>query len=191
MTIGSFTYLFSFIFIQNFQLSNVIVVRFCYEHSVCMCTNGNIDGDPNTRHDSVFIANWKLKNLFSAQCAYSFTCLSFLSNVCGRVFALTIQFVYNTDTSTHSHVPVKHTHTNILYFQLVQVCIHAFTRFYRHTQTETHAIMATATVFFLFIYYYQQQRNCFKGRKKKWIKNEWTRLLGRFDLCALKHVWGP
>lgn len=159
MTIGSFIYLFSFILLKNFQLSKVIVVRFCYEHSECVCTNGNIDGDPNTRHDSVFIANWKLKNLFSAQCAYSFTCLSFLSNVCGRVFALTIQFVYNTDTNTHSHVPVIHIHT--VYFQLVQVCIHAFTRFYRHTQTETHAIMATAAVFF-FIYYYNSNETALK-----------------------------
>lgn len=102
-------------------------------------------------------------------------------------FALTIQFVY-TDTPTHMCHSNRHKNTNTLF----SACLSVYSRVYAisHTQTETqtHATMATATAV---IHYYNSNETAFEERKNIVNKNEWTRLLGRFDLCALKHIRGP
>lgn len=55
----------------------------CYGHK-CASTIGY------TRHDSVFIANWKLKKIFNAHTAIPISCSS--PALCDRVFALNIRY---------------------------------------------------------------------------------------------------
>lgn len=98
-----------------------------------------------------------------------------------------------TQIPAHTQEPTytQHTHTHTLHFQLVEACIHAFTRFYRHTQTETHAIMATATVFYLFTTTTAAATTkLLLKREKTWIKIEWTRLFSRLWFVCIKAYMG-
>lgn len=144
-----FVYSFSLTQISSFR--SLLLYDFAM-NTVCAQNVILMRGTTNTRHDSVFIANWKLKNLFSAQCAYSFTHLSFLSNVCGRVFrADSIQFVY---TNTQAHTTHRyHSLTQTLFsaylsvYSRVYAILHRHRHTHTHTHTQTYATVATATVF--------------------------------------------
>lgn len=101
-------------------LSQFIVISFA------MNTMRELLGSDAHEHDSVFIANWKLKNRLSAQCAYSFNYLSFLSSVCGRVFFWWIFNFFSTHTQTHTSI------TRSTVCCASSTCIYAFMWFHIH-----------------------------------------------------------
>lgn len=141
-----FVYFFSPFFTQISKLSqSLLLYDFADEHR--LCTKCDIDVG-NHKHTAWFRIHCQLKTEKSIQCAVRIQLYpSLVSNVCGRVLATdSIQFVY-TDTQAHIDRLRYHSLTQALFSAYSSV----YSRVYAILHTQTHATVATATVF---IYYY-------------------------------------